>query len=118
MTEPRPTRRDLMKPVQLLGFAFAAAVFGGVIALVSMGFFTALTGEQRGHIVVVSLVVAGIAFIATLVIMALLILAVDPAEMAKPIDRPVLLPDEDETPDGGDAPGAGSGADGPAQPQA
>ena len=30
MSENRPTRRDLMKPVQLLGFAFAAAVFGGI----------------------------------------------------------------------------------------
>ncbi|MEG9492936.1 MAG: hypothetical protein MIJ73_09095 [Microbacterium aurum] len=39
MTDQRPTRRDLLKPVQLLGFAFAAAAFGGIIALVSMGFF-------------------------------------------------------------------------------
>lgn len=111
MTEPRPTRRDLMKPVQLLGFAFAAAAFAGLIALVSMGFFTGLSGEQRAHVIVVTLVVAGIAFIATLVIMALLILAVDPAEMAKPIDRAVLLPDEDDAPDAGGS-GVGDGADG------
>lgn len=95
MTEPRSTRRDLLRPVQLLGFAFAAAVFGGLIALLSMGFFQDLSGAQRQHVLVVSLVVAGISFIATLVIMALLILAVDPAEMDKPVDRPVLLPDED-----------------------
>lgn len=121
MTESRPSRRDLMKPVQLLGFAFAAAVFGGLVALVSMGFFTGLTDAQRGHVVVVSLVVAGISFIATLVIIALLILAVDPAQLEKPVDRAVLLPDEDDTPDAGDVPGAAAGSDGSdgdGQPQA
>ncbi|GAA3920363.1 amino acid transporter [Microbacterium invictum] len=109
MTEPRPTRRDLMKPVQLLGFAFAAAVFGGVIALISMGFFQDLTGAQREHVIIVALVVAGISFIATLVIMALLILAVDPAQLEKPVDRPVLLPDED-TSGGAGAAGGSNGA--------
>ena len=103
MSENRPTRRDLMKPVQLLGFAFAAAVFGGVIALVSLGFFQDLSDDQRMHVVVVSLVVAGIAFIATLVIIALLMLAVDPADVTKTVDRPVLY-DEPEagTTDAGD----------------
>lgn len=95
MSENRPTRRDLMKPVQLLGFAFAAAVFGGVIALVSMGFFQDLSDDQRMHVVVVSLVVAGIAFIATLVIIALLMLAVDPAQVTKPVEHGVLLADLD-----------------------
>lgn len=96
MSENRPTRRDLMKPVQLLGFAFAAAVCG-VIALVSMGFFQDLSDDQRMHVVVVSLVVAGIAFIATLVIIALLMLAVDPAQVTKPVQNGVLLPESDET---------------------
>lgn len=99
MSENRPTRRDLMKPVQLLGFAFAAAAFGGIIALVSMGFFQDLSGDERLHVIVVSLVVAGISFIATLVIIALLMLAVDPAQVTKQVDRAVLLPDEDA--DGG-----------------
>lgn len=97
-----PTRRDLMKPVQLLGFAFAAAVFGGGIALVSMGFFQDLSGDERSHVLVVSLVVAGISFIATLVIIALLMLAVDPAQVTKPVDQGVLLPPADD--DEGDAP--------------
>lgn len=96
MSEQRPTRRDLMKPVQLLGFAFAAALFGGIIALVSMGFFQDLSEPQRAHVVVVSLVVAGISFIATLVIIALLMLAVDPAHVTKQIDQPVLHPKDDE----------------------
>ena len=39
MSDDRPTRRDLMKPVQLLGLAFGAALFAGVVTLVSMGFF-------------------------------------------------------------------------------
>lgn len=104
MTEhptPRTTRRDLMKPVQLLGLAFAAAAFGGIIALVSMGFFQDLSGDQRAQVVVVSLVVAGVAFIATLVVIALLMLAIDPAQITKPVDRAVLLPDEHA----GDEPG-------------
>lgn len=95
MTDPQPTRRDLLKPVQLLGLAFAAAAFAGVITLVTMGFFQSLDGDQRAHVIVVSLIVAGIAFIVTLVGIALLILAVDPAEMTKPVDRPVLMPEDD-----------------------
>ena len=98
MTENRPTRRDIMKPVQLLGFAFAAALFAGIITLVSMGFFQELTGDQRSHVVVVSLVVAGIAFIATLVIIALLMLAVDPAQVTKNVEPGVLLPEDESEP--------------------
>lgn len=103
MTDPRPTRRDLMKPVQLLGFGFAAAAFGGLITLVSMGFFQDLDGDERLHVIVVSLIVAGIAFIATLVIIALLMLAVDPAQVVKPVDRAVLLPESEDAGDAGDA---------------
>lgn len=95
MTDPKPTRRDLLKPVQLLGFAFIAAAFAGVITLVTMGFFQTLTDDQRAHVIVVALIVAGIAFIVTLVGIALLILAVDPAEMSKPVDRPVLIREDD-----------------------
>lgn len=97
MNDKQPTtRRDLMKPVQLLGFAFIAALFAGVVTLVSMGFFQNVDDDQRAQIIVVALLVAGIAFIATVVIIALLILAVDPAQVTRDISRPVLLP-EDET---------------------
>ncbi|GEP47448.1 amino acid transporter [Microbacterium saccharophilum] len=99
MTDPHPTRRDLLKPVQLIGFAFIAAAFAGVITLVTMGFFQTLTGDQRAHVIVVALIVAGIAFIVTLVGIALLILAVDPAEMSKPVDRPVLMRKDDRPAD-------------------
>ena len=34
MSENRPTRRDLVEPVQLLALVLAAAVIGGGIALV------------------------------------------------------------------------------------
>ena len=76
MTDKR-TRRDLLKPVQLLGLAFAAAAFAGIVALVAMGFFQALPAEDHQRAIVVALVVAGVSFIATLLIVALLLLAVD-----------------------------------------
>ncbi len=94
----KPSRRDLMKPAQLLGLAFAAAAFAAVIALFSMGFFQDLDVTQRQHVLVVTAVIAGIAFIVTLVTMALLILAVDPNQVAKKVDRPVLYDDEPDPP--------------------
>ena len=99
MSDDRPTRRDLMKPVQLLGLAFAAALFAGIVTLVSMGFFQQGGGGKAQAAVVFALIVAGITFIAVLLIVSLLLLAVDPAQVAKPVDRPVLLPDEDDEPD-------------------
>lgn len=108
MSAHQPTRRELLKPVQLLGFAFGAAAFAGFISLMSMGFFQALDGAERQHVIVVSLIVAGIAFIASLVILALLMLAVDPAQVAKQVERPVLLPDTADDGDGrADDTGAG-----------
>lgn len=94
----KPTRRELLRPVQLLGLAFAAAVFAGVVTLFSMGFFQSRFDGQNLHALIVALVVAGIAFIVTLVAIALLMLAVDPAEVRKQVDRPVLLPPDEETP--------------------
>jgi len=109
MTDQTPTRRELMKPVQLLGFAFAAAVFAGIITLVSMGVFqeprVVPAGELHPHLKawIVAGVVAGIAFIVTLVTIALLMLAVDPAQMTRQVDRPVLFGSDE-----------GVGAEGPA----
>lgn len=97
MSDDRPTRRDLMKPVQLLGLAFGAALFAGVVTLVSMGFFQ--QGEKAQPALVMALIVAGITFIAVLLIVSLLLLAVDPAQVTKTIDKPVLLPDEDDDTD-------------------
>lgn len=105
MSHDSPTRRDLMKPLQLLGLAFGAALFAGIVTLVSMGFFQQRTAEEAQVAVVTALVVAGVSFIAVLLIVSLLLLAVDPAQVAKQIDTPVLLPEkprepgEDQTPD-------------------
>ena len=95
----KPTRRDLLKPVQLLGLAFGAAVFGGFVTLFSMGFFQALDAPEDYHrIAIVAAIVAGISFIAVLLIVSLLLLAIDPAEISRPLDRPVLYDDPDDSP--------------------
>ncbi|WP_203580750.1 amino acid transporter [Microbacterium hibisci] len=105
MSHESPTRRDLMKPLQLLGLAFGAALFAGIVTLVSMGFFQQRTAEEAQRAVVTALVIAGISFIAVLLIVSLLLLAVDPAQVAKQIDKPVLFDDDsdaagrDENPD-------------------
>jgi len=122
MTDDKPTRRDLMKPVQLLGLAFGAALFAGIVTLVSMGFFQQRSPEQAPAAVQLALIVAGITFIVVLVMVALLLLAIDPAQVQKKVDRPVLLPDErpdeavtdeatsgEAAPDGDDPDAAASG---------
>ena len=104
----KPTRRALMRPLQLLGLAFAAALFAGIVTLVAMGFFQSRGGDQVPRAAIAALIVAGATFIVTLVVIALLILAVDPAQIQKQIDRPVLLPPEEgdgQKPDAA-APGA------------
>jgi Na+/proline symporter len=99
MSDHPPTRRDLMKPLQLLGLAFAAAAFSFVVTLISMGFFQQRYPAQSPHALMVAGIVGGITFIVTLLVIALLILAVDPAQVAKQIDRPVLLPPKGEEAD-------------------
>jgi energy-coupling factor transporter transmembrane protein EcfT len=110
VTDDKPTtRRDLMKPVQLLALAFGAALFAGFVTLMSMGFFQQRTAEEAQVALITALVVAGISFIAVLLIVSLLLLAVDPADLTKTVDKPVLLPDDE-----GDS---ADGAEGPAEPQ-
>ncbi|MFH8252809.1 amino acid transporter [Microbacterium sp. B2969] len=94
MTDHKPTRRDLMKPVQLLGLAFGAAVFAGIVTLVSMGFFQQKPADEIQRALVVAAIAAGISFIAVLLIVSLLLLAVDPAQIQKQVDRPVLYDDK------------------------
>ena len=109
MTDKNPTRRDLMRPVQLLGFALLAAVFAGIVTLVSMGVLQDQrpTSDVDQHLRAwgVAAIVAGVTFIATLVIMALSLLVVDPAQVGKQVDRGLLLdPEDDAAPDApGDA---------------
>jgi hypothetical protein len=92
----RPTRRDLLRPVQLLGIAFACAVFAGGVTFMTAGGFQPAVGAASA--LPLTGIVAGIIFIVVLLGLSLLLLAVDPAEIERPIDRPVLLPDEDDRP--------------------
>jgi len=116
----KPTRRDLMKPIQLLGLAFGAAVFAGFVTLMSMGFFQTRPADQIQRALVVGLVAAGVTFIVVLVSVALMLLAVDPSKVTATVDRPRLLPPE--TADATDADAEGSeaprGDDGPDEPRA
>ncbi|WP_226534039.1 hypothetical protein [Microbacterium paraoxydans] len=106
MSDEKPTRRDILRPLHLLLIALGCGVFAMVVTLVSTGAFTArvntaiANGSYDGLTpVALGLVVGGGAFIVTLLILAMLILAVDPADVTKTIDRPVLY-DEPE-PEGG-----------------
>lgn len=92
MTDKPTTRKDLMKPVQLLGLAFVAALFAGFVTLMSMGFFQSRPADQIQNALIVALVAAGATFIVVLVSVALMLLAVDPAKVTATVDRPLLLP--------------------------
>ncbi|WP_438354873.1 amino acid transporter [Microbacterium sp. CJ88] len=106
----KPTRRDLMKPVQLLGLAFGAAVFAGVVTLISMGFFQQRQPGQSERALTVGLIVLGATFIVVLVGLALLLLAVDPAQVTKQVDHPVLYDSDRKRAGGTDAPDAANDA--------
>lgn len=93
----KPTRRDLMRPAQLLGIAFGAALFAGLVTAVTMGAFQALPGEAIARAWSMAAIIGGVSFIAVLLGLSILLLVVDPADQTKTVDRPVLLPkDEDE----------------------
>lgn len=111
MIDDKPSRRELLKPVQLLGMAFGAAAFAAIVTLVVMGGFQRAGGEQIPRAVTAALVIGGITFIVTLVGIALLLLAVNPAQVRKQIDRPVLV--RDDTDDGKDDAARGDGPTGP-----
>jgi len=115
VTDKPTTRRDLMKPVQLLGLAFIAALFAGFVTLMSMGFFQTRPADEIQRALVVGLVAAGATFIITLVSLALLLLAVDPSKVTATVDRPLLLPKD--APDAA-APGASTTPEAPAKPTA
>jgi hypothetical protein len=98
MTEQKPTRRDILKPLHLVGIALGCGVFAMLVTIFSTGGFTARVNSSiaRGTYkdlppFTLGLVIGGICFIVTLLIMALLMLAVNPSTVAKTIDRPILL---------------------------
>nr|WP_245325277.1 amino acid transporter [Microbacterium amylolyticum] len=96
-----------MKPIQLLGVAFASALFAGFVAVMSMGGFTGAGSEVVTSAWRVGGILAGIVFIAVLLGLALLLLVVDPRDVVTPTDKPILTQHEDDVDDGadGDAPG-------------
>jgi len=110
MSEEKATRRELLRPLHLLGIALAAGIFAAVVTLVSTGAFTdrvnlaIASGTYQGLTpLALGAVVGGGAFIVTLLIMAMLILAVDPTDVTKTIDRPVLYDPEPDAQPGADA---------------
>lgn len=105
----KPTRRDLMKPLHLVGIALGAGLFAGIVTLLAMGFFGQHPADQTVRALITALITAGVTFIGTLVVMSLLLLAVDPAQVAQPVDRPVLLPPVDDEPRDEDRPSDSAG---------
>lgn len=108
MSDEKPTRRDILRPLHLLGIALGCGVFAAVVTLVSTGAFTArvnaaiASGTYQGLTpFALGLVVGGGAFIVTLLLLSMLILAVDPTTVTKAVDRPVLY-----DPEPGDEPAA------------
>lgn len=119
MTDEKTTRRDLLRPLHLLGLALAAGVFAALVTMVSTGAFTERVNQSiaQGNYdglppVTLGLVVGGIAFIVTALVLALLILAVDPAEITRPVDHPVLYGKEHDESVPPESPDASTGAAG------
>ncbi len=81
-----------MRPAQLLGLAFAAALFTFLVTIFSMGIAQNIPAAAKQEALIVGGVAGGSVFVVTVVVIALLLLAVDPATVSKPIDGPVLLP--------------------------
>ncbi|MGW8482556.1 hypothetical protein ACWGJP_05415 [Microbacterium sp. NPDC055903] len=115
MTDDKPTRRELLRPLHLLGIAAVCGVFAAVVTLVTTGAFTERVnvaisrGTYEGLTpIALGLVIGGGAFIATLLILSMLILAVDPAQYeAEELERPVLYDEEPDAvadPEPGDEP--------------
>ncbi|MFB9308113.1 hypothetical protein BJY17_002419 [Agromyces hippuratus] len=99
--EYKPSRRDTLRPIEYVGGAAIAAVFTGLVVLITARDLT------------LALIVAGIAFIAVLMTLALLSMAIKPnAEETAEIDG--------SAPDASTAPDAAKPdeADGPAAPGA
>ena len=121
MTE-KTRRRDLFRPVQLIGLSLLCGVFAGMVTLIATGAFTdkVMRMVDKGTYAGIppwnlAFIVTGGIFIAALLILSILILAVDPADFSKPHDRPVLYDkvDEQDAPANGAADAGGSSDDAP-----
>lgn len=92
--KPPTTRRELMKPAQLFWLALAAGVFMGFVVAMSMGAFEDRFPGEGLHALLLGLIWGGITFVATIVVIVLLLMTVKPSEIAQVIDKPVLVADE------------------------
>ena len=102
MTE-KTRRRDLFRPLQLVGLSLLCGVFAGLVTVIATGAFTQKvmrmvdTGTYAGIPPWnLAFIVTGVIFIAALLILSILILAIDPADFTKPHDRPVLYDKADD----------------------
>lgn len=100
MTE-KTRRRDLFRPLQLVGLSLLCGLFAGVVTLIATGAFTdkVMRMVDKGTYGAIppwnlAFIVTGGIFIAALLILSILILAVDPSDFTKPHDRPVLYDDD------------------------
>ncbi|MCW4459117.1 hypothetical protein [Microbacterium sp. MPKO10] len=78
----KPSKREMLKPLELLGIAAVFAIFAGLITLMSTRDF------------LLTVVFAGIAFIAGLVFLALFALTIKPNK----IERDEIQRDDDGNP--------------------
>ena len=116
MSEKKADRKELLRPLHLLGIALVCGVFAAVVTLVSTGAFTSrvnaaiAAGTYQGLTpVALGLVIGGGAFIVTLLIMSMLILAVDPRDYQdETLERPVLYDEESGEQPSSDASGTDS----------
>ena len=89
----KSTRSDLLRPDHMLLIAFAATVFAGFVTFMTTG------GFQGENVWMLTLIVSGITFIVVLLGLAMLMLAVDPADVTRTIDKPILRDDDDDDDD-------------------
>lgn len=116
MTE-KTRRRDLLRPLQLVGLSLLCGLFAGVVTLIATGAFTdkVMRMVDKGTYGTIppwnlAFIVTGGIFIAALLILSILILAVDPSDFTKQHDRPVLYDDVDDSADAASAGTIGAAA--------
>ncbi|MDT0157880.1 hypothetical protein Q9R19_09620 [Microbacterium sp. ARD32] len=126
MTDQKPTRREILRPLHLLGIALACGVFAMLVTIFSTGGFTSRVRRAIANgtyhdlpPVTLGLVIGGISFIVTLLLLAMLMLAVNPSDVTKTIDKPVLLePKQKRSRGSADAASADAAGGEPEQPDA
>jgi heme/copper-type cytochrome/quinol oxidase subunit 4 len=84
---PPPSRRDKNRPLHLVGFALAIALFTGVIVL---------AGSRE---LMSAVIFTGVAFVAALVLLAMFALIEPGTGEQRPGDEPVLKPKPPRHPD-------------------